>query len=59
METERLLLMLEGKDCREGRRVELALALGLVRDEDCCMLLLLASVSICATTASVASSVGG
>jgi hypothetical protein len=47
--------MLEGKDCREGRRV---LALGLVRDEDCCMLLLLASVSICATTASVASSVG-
>jgi hypothetical protein len=42
--------MLEGKDCREGRRVELALALGLVRDEDCCMLLLLlASVSICAT----------
>jgi hypothetical protein len=49
---------LEGKDCREGRRVELALALGLVRDEDCCMLLLLASVSICATTASVASSVG-
>jgi hypothetical protein len=43
--------MLEGKDCREGRRVELALALGLVRDEDCCcmLLLLLASVSICAT----------
>jgi hypothetical protein len=49
LETERLLLMLEGKDCREGRRVEL-LALGLVRDDDCCcMLLLLASVSICAT----------
>lgn len=49
MDTERLL-MLEGKDCKEGRRVEL-LALGLGRDEDCCccMLLLLASVSICAT----------
>ena len=48
MDTERLLLMLEGKDCREGRRVELGCCLG--RDEDCCMLVLLASVSICAAS---------